>query len=256
MSEIDDRPADLGVGRTGAAEQHQAQRRVGPVPGHHLQQQAMVLVRMRDRRVHDVRTVPEPVAPAHARRSARPSAYSSAINTGSIGALRTPWGTTTTRGGVDPERVDHGATHELARRRDHGRTRDGSRHHHPQVAQPQRVRSTAGARGTAGRARSAGSGAIRRAAPCPRRGGRCRNPVVCRASHVCSATIRTGRRPPRRPGDRTGNSLGQLGMGAGERRRRAQRRARRRCRARRDRRVGGRDTPRNHRPRPACTTTG
>ena len=101
-SEIDDRPADLGVGRTGATEQHQPQRRVGPVPRHHLEQQAMVLVGMRDRRVHDVRTFAEPVAPAHVadlldrRRDAR------SRTPFSIGVLRTPCGTTTTRAASIP----------------------------------------------------------------------------------------------------------------------------------------------------------
>ena len=181
---VDDRPGDVGVDGAGAPEQHQAQLRVGPMAGHHVDQQLVVLVRMRDRRIHDVRPVPQPVALAHRAHVGRADDRTPCSKPLACSARRAQLACSARRA-ARPRRGRHRS--RTPRSRCRGRTRSVSPP--PTRGRPIAAsstagssagtgRSTAGARGTAGRARSAGSAGVRSAASCHPRGGRRRIPTT------------------------------------------------------------------------------
>ena len=64
-AEAVDRGDDLVLGESASAEQHERQLGIVPRSGEQFEQEAVVLVRMRDRRVHEVTAVDEAVALAH-----------------------------------------------------------------------------------------------------------------------------------------------------------------------------------------------
>ena len=87
-----DRRHDVVLGEAAAAEQDERQVGVVPRPGQQVEQEAVVLVRMGDRRVDDVAPAADAVALRGARRRRSRSVGTS-----------TPWGTTTTRSGSRPK---------------------------------------------------------------------------------------------------------------------------------------------------------
>ena len=196
---------DLVLGEAAPTEQHEREVGIAPRPGQQVEQEAVVLVGVGERRVDDVA----------AGRRGRSAARSSDAGVTAAGRS-TPWGTTTTRSASmrKPSRIvartySLGTATTSAWRTERGTAR--RRYWRFSGVRYSRVRAVLHVVDRE-QHRAAASAAAR----CRRRGGRRRRRASRGGSHVASATTRRLRRRASSERRRARVAGGQLGVGGGE----------------------------------------